>query len=118
MKIAVVGSRSFKDSEKVSEILFPYFAYQENTMITGGAIGVDSIAEDLAKLNKIPYKVIRPDWDKHGRGAGMIRNTLIVDEADMVIAIWDGQSKGTKHSIDYAKSKGKKIDIFKLTIGK
>ncbi len=45
------------------------------------------------------------EWDKYGKSAGYIRNRLIVQESDMIVAFWDGKSKGTKHSIDQATLK-------------
>jgi hypothetical protein len=56
--------------------------------------------------------IFKPDWDKYGKRAGFIRNELIINEADKIIAFWDGESKGTKLSIDLAIKAGKPIDIY------
>jgi len=53
-----------------------------------------------------------PEWDKYGKRAGAIRNQEIVNEADTIIAFWDGQSKGTKITIDMALKAGKPLDLF------
>jgi len=54
---------------------------------------------------------ILPDYAKYGKSAPLIRNKEIVDKSDLIIAFWNGESKGTKYSIDYAKTKQKKICI-------
>lgn len=128
MKIAIVGSRGFfkdKQNEAIDSpnqiLIYEILAktFQENTIyISGGAIGVDSYSEqiineiNLGLKNKILKIIFKPDWNKYGKSAGFKRNKLIVDEADKVIAFWDGQSKGTKHSIDLAIQQNKPVDIY------
>ncbi len=114
MKIAVVGSRTFKDILLMAHILIPEWNNAEDTLISGGAIGADSLAEELINSHFINPKVVifKPDWGKYGKRAGFIRNELIINEADKVIAFWDGQSKGTKHSIDLAIKARKPVDIY------
>lgn len=81
-------------------------------IVSGGARGADSLAEKYANENKINTDICLPDYNKYGRKAPFIRNKQIVNGSDVIIAFWDGKSKGTKHSIDYAKSKGKKVIVF------
>jgi len=112
MKIAVVGSREgFTEDDVVNKLTLELEEMEDIMIISGGARGVDSWAEEFAIRNHINTTIFKPEWDKYGKGAGFIRNKLIVDNADKVIAFWDGQSKGTKYSIDYAKSKGKEVKI-------
>jgi predicted Rossmann fold nucleotide-binding protein DprA/Smf involved in DNA uptake len=108
MKIAVVGSRGFNDFEKLEKELNKY---EIDEIISGGAKGADALAEKYAKNHNIPVKVFKPDWRKYKRGAGLIRNKQIVENADIVVAFWDGASKGTKFTIDYAKKLNKKVVI-------
>lgn len=75
-------------------------------IVSGGAKGVDSFAEAWAKLHLIPVKIFKPDWSA-GKKAGALRNRQIVDYCDELIAFWDGQSKGTKISIEMAKTANK-----------
>ncbi len=134
MKIAVVGSRKFKDEEFVGKILSSELGGHD-TLISGGAIGVDTWAEEVIPIlnsglanYEIKKIIFKPDWNdlsqpgaiikinKHGEKydarAGFRRNKLIIDEADKVIAFWDGKSKGTKHSIDLAIKANKPLDIY------
>ena len=115
MKIAVVGSRGFKDEDFIFEKLHDetkYLKLEGYTIVSGGARGVDTFAENFAKEINLKTKIFKPDWDKYGKRAGFLRNELIINEADKVIAFWDGTSKGTKHSIDLAIKAGKPVDIY------
>ncbi len=115
MKIAVVGSREgFTKDDIVNKLTLELEEIRDIEIISGGARGVDSWAEEFAIRNQINTTIFKPEWNKYGKGAGFIRNKLIVDRADRVIAFWDGKSKGTKHSIDYAKSKGKDVKIINI----
>lgn len=108
--VAVVGSRSFSDygllCERLSDIPI-------GRLVSGGAAGADSLVEQYAKDNGIDILVIKPDWQRHGRGAGFIRNKIIVDTSDMVVAFWDGASRGTKDSMDHAEKTGKRLVVIK-----
>jgi hypothetical protein len=108
MKIAVVGSRGFNDFEKLEKELNKY---EIDEIISGGAKGADALSEKYAKKHNIPIKIFKPDWRKYKRGAGLVRNKQIVENADVVIAFWDGASKGTKFTIDYAKKPNKMVVI-------
>ena len=109
MKIAVVGSREFKDNELIIKQLI--IDGEMTEFISGGARGVDSFAEDIVD-STVKKTIFKSDWDKYGKSAGFIRNKLIIDEANMVLAFWDGKSKGTKHSIDLAIKAGKPLNIY------
>ena len=123
MNIAVVGSRNFSNKKLIEHILWDVFWEADGcddtiyTLISGGAKGVDTWAEEYIKDIRIDYRffpivIHKPDWNKYGKSAGFIRNKLIINEADKVIAFWDGQSKGTKHSIDLAIKANKPINIY------
>lgn len=116
MKIAFVGSRTFScpnfAKDKIYDILFALNYHNKVTVVSGGARGVDTWAEEIADELKIPKIIFKPDWNKYGKKAGFLRNQLIINESSNVIAFWDGQSKGTKHSIDLAIKAKKPIDIY------
>jgi hypothetical protein len=59
--------------------------------------------------------VFPADWDKHGKAAGFLRNTTIIENADWVVAFWDGTSRGTSDSIKKAHAAGKPISVFSPT---
>lgn len=110
MRLAVVGSRTFSDTKLAHKILDEYKSLISQ-IVSGGAAGADTIGEKWAKSNNISTNIIYPEWDKYGKRAGYIRNMLIVDASDAILAFWDGKSKGTKHTIDYAMKLGKAVRI-------
>lgn len=112
MKIAVVGSRTFSDRQNLYDVLSQY--QKIDLIISGGANGADKIAEAYAKDKGIKTKIFLPDWAKYGNSAGIIRNKLIVESCDLLIAFWDGESKGTRFSIDYAKKINKDWRVIHL----
>jgi hypothetical protein len=74
-------------------------------------LGADTLGERYADENKIAKMIFLPDWEKHKKAAGFIRNADIVNEAELIIAFWDSFSKGTKDSIGKAEKLNKKIII-------
>ena len=109
MKLAIVGSRTIPSLD-----LTNYIHDLPDVIITGGAKGVDAIAEDFARSHGVELVVFKPDYTAHNRKAPLIRNQRIVEAADEVMAFWDGHSKGTKYSIDWAKRKGKRVHVVLL----
>lgn len=109
MRIAVVGSRDYKNLEDVKEYIrsLP----PETVVISGGARGVDRTAAKEAREQGLKVIEILPDWDKYGKSAGYRRNILIVEEAEKVVAFWDGKSKGTEHTVRIAMDEGKDVEI-------
>lgn len=83
-----------------------------STIISGGAVGVDSFAAEYAKGHCIELVEFLPEYDKYGRSAPLIRNKKIVDLCDEVFAFWDGKSRGTMHTVNYAKKLGKPVHLF------
>lgn len=111
MKFAIVGSRTFKDYFLLKERLSKF---KISEIISGGADGADFLAERYAEEYSIKLTVFPADWEKFGKRAGYVRNIQIVDKCDLVYAFWDGKSKGTKHSIDYARKIDKEVLIEKF----
>jgi predicted Rossmann fold nucleotide-binding protein DprA/Smf involved in DNA uptake len=113
MKLAIVGSRTFNTEDNFGlmiDILTSYLfnaadrSFYFDTIISGGAKGADSFAKQFASDFEIEYVEFKADWNTNGKSAGMIRNKLIVDACDMVLVFWDGESRGTKNTIDLAKA--------------
>ena len=90
MKVAIIGSRTITDID-----LEPLVPREATQIITGGARGVDALARAYAGAHGLPCTELRPDYARYRRGAPLRRNREIVGAADLVIAIWDGVSRGT-----------------------
>lgn len=105
MKLAIVGCRTFNDYPLLQNIILEYLTPLEyiTTIVSGGAKGADSLGVDFASNYRIKEEVYLPEWNKYGKSAGFIRNQLIVDNCDMILAFWDGESRGTADTIEKAK---------------
>ncbi len=111
MKVAIVGSRTVTDYAVVETVMQNYSGVTQ--VVSGGAKGVDSLAEKWSSQQSLQNPLVfKPDWATHGRGAGVVRNRAIVDAADIVVAIWDGESRGTLSSIKYGIKQGKQVDVW------
>ena len=104
MKLLIVGSRSIEKFD-----LSPYVSDEVDTIISGGAVGIDSLAERYADEHRLSKYIIRPRYDLFGRSAPLRRNEQMVDMADALLVVWDGNSKGTQHTLKYAKRNNKPI---------
>lgn len=114
MKVLVCGGRNLADYELVKKSLSLHTT-SSCQFILGGARGADSLAELYAKENGRTFRVFPADWEKHGRAAGFIRNKEMIDQGpNLVIAFWDGFSRGTKNTIDLAKKQDIKVIIIKF----
>ena len=111
MKLLIVGSRSIIDYD-----LSPYISDDVDTIISGGAGGIDSLAEQYADLHRLSKYIIRPRYDLYGRSAPLKRNEQMVDIADAVLIIWDGCSKGTQYTLKYAKKMNKAITLIQSEV--
>jgi len=117
LKMAVVGSRVFDDEELLRITLDGYYPYISH-IITGGARGADELAAKYAHEEGIPLIIFKAQWNKFGKVAGFMRNALIVDAADEIVAFWDGTSPGTKHTTDLARQRKKacRVILFVPTV--
>lgn len=112
LKVAVIGSRRLT-AENIGE----YIPKETAEIISGGAVGIDACAKRYADVNNIKYTEFPPQYNKYGRGAPIIRNRQIVDAADIIIAFWDGKSRGTKSTVDYARKVGKTVEVHIISEG-
>ena len=117
-KIAVVGSRNYTNYKYISKILYDYQRkFGVGFVISGGAKGVDTLAEKWAKDAQIfGFTVYNAQWTKYGKRAGPQRNLLIAESCDVMIAFPSKDSKGTRNAIKQAKKLDKKVYIFEVEI--
>ncbi len=101
MKLLIVGSREITDFD-----ISGYVPEGVELIISGGASGVDTIAEKYADKHRISKLILHPNYSKYGKGAPIVRNKQMVDIVDRAIIIWDGKSRGTAQTIEYAKKVG------------
>ena len=107
MKVAVIGSRNLPAPQL--DALIPEGTEE---ILTGGAVGVDADARAWAQAAGIPCREFLPDYDRYGRSAPIRRNAEMLAQADLVLAFWDGESRGTRFGIEYCKKNGIPLRLF------
>ena len=117
-RIAIIGSRTITNEAYVFSVLNFYLRrlLEENevTIISGGALGIDKIAEKFAEEKGLKTEIYKPEYDKFPpRVAPILRNQTIVENSDYLMAITTG-SKGTASTIKMAEKKGIPIKIITL----
>jgi len=112
--VLVCGSRNYPDKENCLYILDNICKeYNIYRIISGGAKGPDQWAIEYAKYKNIKVDVFPAEWDKYGKIAGYKRNLdMLQENPDLVLAFWDGESKGTEHTIKNAVQKDIEVRIF------
>lgn len=122
LRVIIAGSRDFGDYELLKksaiEIITKKTMLPDLTrIISGGARGADTLGERFANEMGLEISRFIPDWDGLGKRAGYVRNAemakfAVEDDNDgMLIAFWDGKSRGTKHMIDLAKRYGLEVHV-------
>jgi predicted Rossmann fold nucleotide-binding protein DprA/Smf involved in DNA uptake len=114
VKVAIVGSRHFSEPDRVSEYVngLPRTA----SIITGSASGVDAAATKAARAKGIAVQVMPASFDEVADASrSAARNQRLVDACDVLVAFWDGVSKGTRATVDRALDSGKEVHVFVLT---
>ncbi len=110
MRVAVIGSRGL-----YVEDLGSYLPEGTTEIVSGGARGVDASAREYALRHGLKLTEFLPEYSRYGRGAPLRRNIAIIESADLVLAFWDGRSKGTKHVIDNCKKRNIPVQIYGMT---
>jgi len=126
LRVIIAGSRDFVNyvflKEKVDEIMKSErekHPWLEVVIVSGGARGVDRLGERYARERNLKLECFLADWNLYGKQAGMVRNrqmlTFARKEHSMLIAFWDGISRGTKNMIQISLEAGIDIHIVPIT---
>lgn len=81
-------------------------------MYPAGQGGIDGCARAYARAAGLPLTEFLPDYERYGRGAPLHRNRQIIAYSDLVLAFWDGESRGTWYVIDQCKKLGRTVRVF------
>ncbi len=122
LRVIIAGSRDFDDYALLKREALNILKYDNRPkelvqIVSGGARGADRLGEQFAKEFGLEIEQFLADWDGLGKRAGYVRNADMAKFAcengnqGMLIAFWDGKSKGTKHMIDLAKKHGLEVHI-------
>jgi hypothetical protein len=110
MKCIIAGSRSITSFQTVKAAIESCPWLDEVTeVVTGGAQGVDTLGDNWAWCAKLDRTIMKANWEKQGRTAGVIRNKRMAAYADALILVWDGKSHGSRNMLETAKREGLKV---------
>lgn len=111
--LIIAGGRDFNDSPLLEQTVDQFLqnVQEEITIFCGGARGADSLGERYAKSRGYAVRYFPPDWRRYGRAAGPVRNQKMAENADALVAFWDGTSRGTGNMIEAARSRQLAIQI-------
>ena len=107
MKTAIIGSRNITNID-----LSRFIPDGTMEIISGGAKGIDTLAKEYALENGLKLAEFLPEYERYGKGAPLKRNITIIENADIVLAFWDGKSRGTKFVIDNCHSRNIPIRVY------
>lgn len=115
MRVIIAGSRDITDPDIVEEAI-EASGFEITEVVSGGARGVDLNGMAWARRHGMDPKIFLPEWDKYpGKSAGFVRNVQMAEyaaEADgALIAIWTGESAGTRHMIKEAEKRNLKVYV-------
>ena len=112
IKVIIAGGRNFEDFNKLCRVCDVFLQDQNKVEIVSGAYkGADLLGERYASERNYSINQFPADWRRYGKSAGLKRNAEMANYANILIAFWDGKSKGTKHMMDTALEKGLRIFV-------
>lgn len=113
MRTIIAGSRTVSENDVIGAIQSCPWSGFISTVVSGTAKGADKFGEKWANEHKIKINRFPAEWEKYGKRAGPMRNKVMSENADALIAVWDGKSRGTRSMIDMAAKQGLRIFVFK-----
>lgn len=110
MKVIIAGSRHFDDYDKLKDQCSQILSGRTvDAILCGECSGADVLGKRWAEENGINVESFPADWKRYGKAAGVKRNAEMAKHADMLIAFWNGQSRGTLSMIRLMQ--GKEVEI-------
>src|SRR5579863_4524475 len=110
MRTIIAGSRTITDQTEVDEAV-KSSGFTITEVLSGGARGVDSLGEVWANAHGVPISIFLADWQQHEKAAGPIRNSEMAANADALILVWDGASRGSQDMLTKAIAKGLQVYV-------
>ena len=112
MEVIIAGGRYFEDYKELCFFCDEVLRKQiDIEIVSGGARGADALGEKYAKERNYRLKLFPAAWSKFGRRAGVIRNAEMAKYATILIAFWNGKSRGTRSMINLAEKEGLKVYV-------
>lgn len=113
MRIIIAGSRTVSETDVRRALQRCAWAGFASAVVSGTARGADQYGENWAEENQIEIHRFPAEWEKYGKRAGPVRNKVMSENAEGLIAVWDGESRGTHSMIDLATKRGLRIAVLR-----
>jgi hypothetical protein len=113
MRVIIAGSRGIDDIRIIDRAV-KRSGFSPTVVISGGANGVDKTGEMWASGHGIPVERFKADWNRWPVTAGFVRNNKMAENAEALVAVWDGNSRGTAHMIKVARERG--LEVFTYSV--
>lgn len=113
MKVIIAGGRDFSDYDVLKKYCDSRLTFENIEIVSGCAKGADTLGERWASERGVYIKKFPANWSKWGKAAGFKRNIEMAEYANVLVAFWDGKSKGTEHMIKTANKLGLEVYIYK-----
>jgi len=114
MRTVIAGSRSVMESDVYEVLRHCPWVNEISCVISGTARGADRAGERWAKEHNLEVMRYPAEWELYGRGAGPRRNREMAENADALVAVWNGISRGTESMIRHALRLGLRTLIYRL----
>lgn len=117
-RVIIAGSREFSDYQLLCEKMDRLLSNINGPIVVvcGKARGADTLGEQYAQERGYEVHYFPADWERYGKSAGYRRNAMMAENADALVAFWDGESMGTRHMISIAKSHGLKVRVIRFEV--
>lgn len=117
MRVLVCGSRNWRGMEAIRrELQCLVNAHRTVVVIHGTARGADMLTDLVAQRLFLRVRPFPPDWERYGKGAGVIRNRQMLEEGkpDLVLAFTKDlqSSRGTLNMVNQARAAGVPVRVF------
>jgi hypothetical protein len=112
--VIIAGSRGIINEG----LVLPYLdksPFEITEVVSGGAFGVDRIGEKWAFKYRVPIKMFIPHYDvQNPRNSPLLRNVDMAIYADALLAVWNTESRGTRHMIEQMKKLNKPYAVLEV----
>ena len=114
-KIGIIGSRDFKEKEIIAKFMR---TLKDAEIVSGGAAGADTFAEEIAKELGVPTKIFRPNFRLgYDVNAYHERNKRIAEYSDEIHVFWRKPTPGSKSTMRYAALLNKPVHVHETIKG-
>lgn len=116
VRLAISGWRGMTDLTTFQQAMLDWVVEhgKPTEIITGGARGADAMGEAWALEHQVALRIMRPDWERHGKRAALLRNGDIVEACTHLLAFPHPKGSGTQDTVRKAMKSDKVVTVVQL----